>query len=287
MIRVSAIQQLCNMPQAQAYQHSAELIFTASNNGADLVVLPELHSGAYFPQREDKQFFNLAQSIPGDFTKHFASVAKRAGVVLVSSMFEKHNNKYFNTAVVFDSDGTIAGIYRKTHIPEDPGFYEKFYFANGDGQIKPITTSLGKLGVLVCWDQWFPETARTMAARGANMLIYPTAIGTIPEDNDNGAFLDAWITIQRSHSIANALPVISVNRVGLEEDLLSTVKSIDFWGHSFITSAMGELLAQADETPQIIYADIKLDNTLKTRRMWPFYRDLRPSLYSLPRSICD
>jgi N-carbamoylputrescine amidase len=286
-IKVAAIQQCCSGEHDVVQHATAEAIATAAAAGADLVVLPELHAGPYFPQREDEAFFAWAETIPGLSTDFFGAVAQREGVVLVASFFEKSETDYFNTAVVFERDGSIAGTYRKSHIPEDPGFHEKYYFCDGDGEIAPIATSVGVLGVLVCWDQWFPEAARTMAARGAEILIYPTAIGTIPDDDEGNQFCEAWVTIQRAHSIANALPVVSVNRVGCECDALSSVGSITFWGSSFITSTMGEMLAHAGSEPEILYADIMLERTAETRRLWPFYRDLRPDLYELPRSACD
>lgn len=247
--------------------------------GAELVVLQELHNSLYFCQTEDVSLFDLSEPIPGPSTEFYGELAEQYGIVLVTSLFEKRaSGIYHNTAVVFEKDGSIAGKYRKMHIPDDPGFYEKFYFTPGDLGFKPIQTSLGKLGVLVCWDQWYPEAARLMAMAGAEMLIYPTAIGWDPRDDENEKERqqNAWITIQRSHAVANGVPVISVNRVGHETDPSGLSDGIQFWGNSFICGPQGEILQQAknDQEENLV---INIDLTLSedVRRIWPFFRDRR------------
>jgi N-carbamoylputrescine amidase len=256
----------------------------AAQHGAKLVVLQELHNAYYFPQEEDTAYYNWAETIPGPSTDLLGQTAKRLGVVIVASIFEERaKGLYHNTAVVLEKDGSIAGIYRKMHIPDDPGFYEKYYFTPGDLGFTPITTSVGKLGVLVCWDQWFPEGARLMALAGADMLIYPTAIGWHPPDatDEKERQLDAWITIQRAHAIANGLPTLVVNRVGFEANPHKPNSGIEFWGNSFIAGVQGEFLARADASQAtILYADVDLNRTREIRQLWPYLRDRRIDDYS-------
>ncbi|KIM08378.1 MAG: carbon-nitrogen hydrolase [Sulfurovum sp. FS06-10] len=272
-------------------EKTVEDIKKASLNGAELIVLQELHQNEYFCQSEDTKFFDYAGSWEEDIT-FWSTVAKANRVVLVTSLFEKRTaGLYHNTAVVFEKDGTVAGKYRKMHIPDDPGFYEKFYFTPGDLGFEPIQTSVGKLGVLVCWDQWYPEAARIMTLRGAEMLIYPTAIGWFDGDNEaeKQRQLDSWITIQRSHAIANGVPVLSCNRVGFEADSAGVMHGIRFWGNSFVCDPQGSLIAQAgsvDET--ILYADIDHKRTKEVRDIWPFLRDRRIEAYgNLLKRYCD
>ncbi|MDS1031373.1 carbon-nitrogen hydrolase [Porphyromonadaceae sp. NP-X] len=251
--------------------------------GAQLVVLQELHNSLYFCQTENPDCFDLAETIPGHSTDYFGKLAKELGVVLVLSLFEKRAaGLYHNTAVVLEKNGAIVGIYRKMHIPDDPAYYEKFYFTPGDLGFVPIQTSLGKLGVMVCWDQWFPEAARLMALAGAELLIYPTAIGweTTDSEEEKHRQLDAWVTIQRSHAIANGLPVISCNRVGHEDDPSGLTSGIRFWGNSFVAGAQGEMLAQAShQEEENLLVDIDLSRNEKVRRIWPFFRDRRIDFY--------
>lgn len=252
--------------------------------GAQLIVLQELHNSLYFCQTEDTANFDLAESIPGPSTGFYSEIAAQYKVVLVTSLFEKRaSGLYHNTAVVFDTDGSIAGKYRKMHIPDDPAYYEKFYFTPGDIGFLPIQTSLGKLGVLVCWDQWYPEAARLMALRGAEMLIYPTAIGweSTDTEEEKKRQLDAWIISQRGHAVANGLPVVSVNRVGHEPDPSGQTNGIQFWGNSFVAGPQGELLAQAsDNVPENLIVEIDLERSENVRRWWPFLRDRRIDKYT-------
>lgn len=256
----------------------------AAKKGANLIVLQELHKSLYFCQTEDTNQFDLAETIPGPTSNRLSEVANELNLVIVSSLFEKRAaGLYHNTAVVFEADGSIAGMYRKMHIPDDPGFYEKFYFTPGDLGFEPISTSLGKLGVLVCWDQWFPEAARLMAMAGAEMLIYPTAIGWDPTDVDEEQQrqLDAWVIIQRSHAVANGIPVLSCNRVGHEADPSQVSEGIRFWGNSFITGPQGEILAHAsDSEEEILIAELDLERSESVRRIWPYLRDRRIEHYS-------
>ena len=251
--------------------------------GAKLIVLQELHNSLYFCQTECVDNFNLAETIPGPSTRFFGEIARRLGVVIVTSLFERRApGLYHNTAVVLESDGSIAGCYRKMHIPDDPAYYEKFYFTPGDMGFKPINTSVGKLGIMVCWDQWFPEAARLMALAGADVLIYPTAIGYESSDtpDEQQRQREAWTTVQRGHAVANGLPVVAVNRVGLEEDPSKQTNGILFWGSSFVAGPQGELLyrAEADkETEHVI--DIDLEHSEQVRRWWPFLRDRRIDKY--------
>lgn len=260
--------------------------------GADLVVLSELHDSLYFCQTEDVDNFKYAEEIPSDFTEFYKEAALANNVVLVTSMFERRAaGLYHNTAVVFDSDGSIAGKYRKMHIPDDPGFYEKFYFTPGDLGFQPIETSLGCIGVLVCWDQWYPEAARLMAMRGAKMLVYPTAIGWNPDDpsEEKQRQLNAWITIQRAHAVANGVPVVSVNRCGFEEDPSGTTSGIDFWGSSFVAGPQGEIIFMApDGSPCEQVVEVDMSRSENVRQWWPFLRDRRIDEYGgLTRRYLD
>ena len=250
-----------------------------AEQGAELIVMQELHNGLYFCQTEDLEMFNQAETIPGPSTTVFGNLAKELNIVIVLSLFEKRAaGLYHNTAVVLEKDGTIAGKYRKMHIPDDPAYYEKFYFTPGDLGFQPIDTSLGKLGVLVCWDQWYPEAARLMAMAGAEILIYPTAIGWESSDSneEKQRQLNAWITVQRGHAVANGLPVIAVNRTGYEPDPSNQTNGITFWGNSFVCGPQGEFIYQAP-THQEITQIIEIDKTRteNVRRWWPFFRDRR------------
>lgn len=262
---------------------SIQGIREAAAKGAELIMLQELHTSLYFCQVEDTDYFDLAETIPGQTTDTLGALAKELGIVLVCSLFEKRaTGLYHNTAVVLEKDGSIAGKYRKMHIPDDPAYYEKFFFTPGDLGFNPIETSVGKLGVLVCWDQWYPEAARLMALAGAEVLLYPTAIGwSMDDDKDEQARQrDAWITIQRSHAIANNIPVLSANRVGFESDPSGQTKGSLFWGSSMIVGGQGELLAQADtESETILVADWDRDRTEQLRRWWPYLRDRRIDEY--------
>lgn len=254
-----------------------------ASEGAKLIVLSELHDSLYFCQTENVANFRYAEEIPSEFTEFYSQAAADNNVVLVTSMFERRAaGLYHNTALVFDTDGRLCGKYRKMHIPDDPGFYEKFYFTPGDIGFLPIETSVGKLGVLVCWDQWYPEAARLMALRGAEMLIYPTAIGWNPDDTDaeRKRQRDAWITIQRSHAVANGVPVISVNRNGFEEDPSGQTSGIDFWGSSFVAGPQGEILYMAPENASAeVCVDVPLQHSENVRQWWPFLRDRRIDAY--------
>lgn len=282
-IRTALIQQTCSANRAETVAKTISMIKEAASKGAKLICLQELHTGAYFCQSENVELFELAESIPGVSTDEFGKVAKELGVVIVLSLFEKRAaGLYHNTAVVLEKDGTIAGVYRKMHIPDDPAFYEKFYFTPGDMGFNPIKTSLGNLGVLVCWDQWYPEGARIMAMNGADMLIYPTAIGYNPDDAKDEQIRqrDAWIISQRAHAVANGLPVVSINRVGHESDTAGVCSGITFWGNSFVAGPQGEFLAHAsEENEEIIMCDIDLQRSENVRRWWPFFRDRRIDAY--------
>jgi len=254
----------------------------AAAQGAQLIVLQELHNGAYFCQHESPDLFDLAEPIPGPSTEQLGALAKHYGVVIVGSVFERRAaGLYHNTAVVLESDGTLAGIYRKMHIPDDPGFYEKFYFTPGDLGFSPINTSLGRLGVLVCWDQWYPEAARLMALAGAELVLYPTAIGWDPIDTEDekNRQRDAWLLSHRGHAVANGLPVVACNRVGHEASPVGA-SGIDFWGHSHVLGPQGEILAQAGTDPTLLICDIDLARSEQVRRMWPFLRDRRIDAYN-------
>lgn len=250
----------------------------AAQKGAELIVLQELHNSLYFCQTENVDLCNLAEPIPGPSTDHFGALAKETGVVLVTSLFERRAaGLYHNTAVVFEKDGTIAGKYRKMHIPDDPAYYEKFYFTPGDLGFHPIKTSVGTLGVQVCWDQWYPEGARLMALQGAELLIYPTAIGweSTDTDEEKQRQLTAWQTVQRGHAVANGLPVIAVNRCGHEEDPSGQTNGIQFWGHSFVAGPQGEMLYDAGTEEKIAIIDVDMQRSENVRRWWPFLRDRR------------
>lgn len=255
----------------------------AASQGAKLIVLQELHRSLYFCQTEDVDVFDLAETIPGPSTDALGALAKELNVVIVSSLFEKRaTGLYHNTAVVLETDGSIAGKYRKMHIPDDPGFYEKFYFTPGDLGFEPIQTSVGKLGVLVCWDQWFPEAARLMAMAGAEILIYPTAIGWDPRDekDEQTRQKDAWVISQRAHAVANGVPVISCNRVGHESDPSAQSEGIQFWGNSFIAGPQGEILAEANNSDeQLLVVELDQARSENIRRIWPYLRDRRIDHY--------
>ena len=273
----------CTADKTANIQKSVSEIRKLAALGAELVVLQELHSSIYFCQTEDTGKFDLAEPIPGPSTEIFSALAKETGVVLVTSLFEKRTaGLYHNTAVVFENDGSIAGKYRKMHIPDDPAYYEKFYFTPGDLGFEPIKTSVGKLGVLVCWDQWYPEAARLMALAGAELLIYPTAIGWDPADSDDEKQrqLDAWLTIQRGHAVANGIPVIAVNRVGFENDPAGSGAGINFWGNSFVAGCQGEILHRSTASEEEV-AVVQLDRSRmeNVRRIWPFLRDRRIDSY--------
>ena len=250
-----------------------------AEKGAQLVVLQELHNSLYFCQTEDVDKFDLAEPIPGPSTEFYSKIAAECNIVLVTSLFERRAaGVYHNTAIVFEKDGTVAGLYRKMHIPDDPGYYEKFYFTPGDIGFKPINTSVGKLGVQVCWDQWFPEGARLMALQGADMLIYPTAIGYEPGDlkEEQERQREAWITVQRGHAVANGLPVISVNRTGYESAPSGNGNGIQFWGSSFVCGPQGEILSQASQDKEEnLLVEINLTRSDHVRRWWPYLRDRR------------
>ncbi len=255
----------------------------AASKGAQLILLQELHTSLYFCQHESTDLFDLAEDIPGPSTKFLSKLAAELNVVIVGSLFERRAaGLYHNTAVVLDSDGSLAGTYRKMHIPDDPGYYEKFYFTPGDTGFTPIQTRIGKLGVLVCWDQWYPEAARLMALAGADILLYPTAIGWNPEDDaaEQTRQREAWITIQRSHAVANGLPVLVSNRVGFESDPSGQTKGSQFWGHSFAAGPQGEVLAKAEEQACVLMVELDMTRSENVRRWWPFLRDRRIDAYA-------
>lgn len=278
-MKIGIIQQANSADCSQNQQRLAEKIHALASEGATLIVLQELHNGLYFCQTEDVALFDQAESIPGPSTAFFGALARETGTVIVLSLFEKRApGIYHNTAVLLERDGTIAGKYRKMHIPDDPAYYEKFYFTPGDLGFYPIDTSLGKLGVLVCWDQWYPEAARIMALRGAELLIYPTAIGTESSDPkpEQEKQLEAWVTVQRGHAVANNLPVVAVNRVGYEPDPSGTTGGITFWGNSFVAGQQGEILCRlSGEEEAIALVEVNLERTEQVRRWWPFFRDRR------------
>jgi len=284
ILRSALIQQSCGDDKQANLDKTAALVRRAAASGAALIVLQELHAGPYFCQIEDPALFDLAEPIPGDSSRFIADLARELGVVIVASLFERRAaGLYHNTAVVFETDGEIAGIYRKMHIPDDPGFYEKFYFTPGDLGFTPIQTSLGTLGVLVCWDQWYPEAARLMALAGADLLIYPTAIGWDPADTDaeKQRQQDAWVTVQRGHAVANGLPVLAVNRVGFEASSQQPETGIQFWGNSFVAGPQGEILAQASvDQEEVLLVDVDLKRSETVRRIWPFLRDRRIDAYA-------
>lgn len=283
-LKVGVVQQaVAGNDKMTNWQNSADRIAELASNGCKLVMLQELHSTLYFCQQENTDYFDLAEPIPGPATKYFAEIAKQYGIVLITSLFEKRGSGlYHNTAVVFDGDKGMVGKYRKMHIPDDPGFYEKFYFTPGDMGFEPIDTSVGRLGVLVCWDQWYPEAARMMAMAGADMLFYPTAIGWDKTDTaeERKRQFDAWQTIQRAHAVANSVPVIVANRTGFEASPVAGDPGIQFWGQSFIAGPQGEILAQASEDKEeTLMVDLDLDRTEQVKRIWPYFRDRRIDAY--------
>lgn len=281
-MKIGIIQQANSADREQNVTRIDQKIRQLSRDGAELIVLQELHNGLYFCQTEDVALFDQAEPIPGPSTEHFGALAKECGVVLVLSLFEKRaTGLYHNTAVVMEKDGSIAGKYRKMHIPDDPAYYEKFYFTPGDLGFTPIQTSVGKLGVLVCWDQWYPEAARIMALRGAQLLIYPTAIGTESTDtpHEQARQLEAWITVQRGHAVANGIPLVAVNRVGFEADPSGATGGISFWGNSFICGAQGELLQHLGTDEDTAIVEVPLQRSEQVRRWWPFMRDRRIDAY--------
>lgn len=282
-MKIALIQQSNTADIAENVDKLEKNIREVASQGAELIILQEIHNGLYFCQTEDVSVFDQAETIPGPSTDRFGKLAKELGLVIVLSLFEKRApGLYHNTAVVMEKDGTIAGMYRKMHIPDDPAYYEKFYFTPGDLGFEPIETSVGKLGVLICWDQWYPEAARLMALAGAEMLIYPTAIGwestDTPEEKERQR--NAWITIQRSHAVANGIPVISCNRVGYEADPSGITKGIQFWGTSFIAGPQGEILVQtSDNEDENLIFELDTTRTETVRRWWPFFRDRRIDAY--------
>jgi len=280
---IGLVQQACGEDRTSNLAASITGIRAAASRGAQLILLQELHTGVYFCQTEDTRYFDLAESVPGPTSDTLSQLAKELGVVIVGSVFERRApGVYHNTAVVLDSDGRLAGRYRKMHIPDDPGFHEKFYFTPGDQGFAPVDTSVGRLGVLVCWDQWYPEAARVMALHGADLLLYPTAIGWDPRDDaaEKQRQRDAWLTIQRAHAIANGLPVVVCNRVGNEPGPGGGGTGIQFWGTSFIAGPQGEILAQApDDAPAVVVTELSRQRSEDVRRIWPFFRDRRIDAY--------
>ena len=283
VIHAGLVQHRCTPDREENIHRSVAGVRAAAARGANLIVLQELHATPYFCQTEDPGCFDLAEPVPGPSTETFAALARELGVVLVTSLFERRaSGLYHNTAAVLDADGSLAGIYRKMHIPDDPGYYEKFYFTPGDLGFTPIDTRVGRLGVLVCWDQWYPEAARLMALAGAELLIYPTAIGYDPNDpaDERARQREAWITVQRGHAVANGVPVVSVNRVGFEPDPSGVGAGAEFWGSSFVAGCQGELLAMAGETDEeVLVVALDRDRSERVRRMWPFLRDRRIDHY--------
>lgn len=281
-IRLALVQHGCGPDPEANLARSLGGIRAAADRGARLVLLPELHRTRYFCQVEDPALCELAEPIPGPTSDRIAEVARETGCVVVASLFERRApGLYHNTAVVIERDGTLAGRYRKMHLPDDPGYYEKFYFAPGDLGFYPVDCSLGRLGVLVCWDQWFPEAARLMALGGAELLLYPTAIGWDPGDDpeERQSQLQAWQLVQRAHAVANGLAVAACNRIGREPDPAGKGPGIDFWGHSFVAGPQGEILAEADLAEDLVLADVDLARCEQVRRVWPYLRDRRIDAY--------
>jgi N-carbamoylputrescine amidase len=298
-LRVGLVQQACTEDREHNLRNSTDGIRRAAADGAQLILLQELHTGLYFCLHESTALFDLAEPIPGPSTDYLGALAEELNIVIVGSLFEKRApGLYHNTAVVLERDGSLVGTYRKMHIPDDPGYYEKFYFTPGDAEgligaanratdlgsaaFRPIQTSVGKLGVLVCWDQWYPEAARLMALAGADLLLYPTAIGANPGDDteEQARQREAWITIQRSHAVANGLPVLVANRTGFEPDPTAQTPGSQFWGSSFVAGPQGEFLAQAgQDAPQVLVVDVDLARSENVRRWWPFLRDRRVDAY--------
>ncbi len=283
IIKAGLVQQANTSELRTNLMNLSDNIAECASKGAELVILQELHNTLYFCQTENPALFDLAEPIPGSSTGFYSELAAQHNIVLVTSLFEKRTTGlYHNTAVVFDKDGSMAGKYRKMHIPDDPAYYEKFYFTPGDIGFEPIQTSIGKLGVLICWDQWYPEAARLMALKGAEILIYPTAIGWESTDTqeEKARQLDAWLISQRGHAVANGIPVVAVNRVGHEPDPSGQTNGILFWGNSFVTGPQGELVAQAgNEHPENLIVEIDLEHSENVRRWWPFLRDRRIDEY--------
>lgn len=282
ILRVGLVQHACSIDRAANLDVAIAGVRDAARRGARLVLLQELHATPYFCQQEDTRFFDLAEPIPGPSSERLAAVAKECEIVIVASLFERRAaGLYHNTAVVLEKDGSLAGRYRKMHIPDDPGYYEKFYFTPGDLGFEPIDTSVGRLGVLVCWDQWFPEAARLMALAGAELLLYPTAIGWNPDDDEaeKTRQRDAWITVQRAHAVANGLPVLACNRVGFEPDSSAQTAGIQFWGSSFVAGPQGEMLAEAADTATVLVTDLDMARGEAVRRNWPYLRDRRIDAY--------
>jgi len=274
-VKFSAIQNSCSSNINENIDKAESLIRKSAENGANIVALQELFHTTYFCREIDQKYFNWAEPIPGPITERFSRLAAELNIVLLLPMFEKKApGVYFNAMVVFEKDGGILGTYRKMHIPDDPGFYEKYYFTPGDNGYRVFDTSAGKIGTLICWDQWFPEAARLAALDGAEILVYPTAIGTLPEESDvdKKEFMDAWLTIQRSHAIANGCFVAGINRVGIES-------GTKFWGNSFVAGPFGQILAQAGESEEILTVDLDLKSIEKQRQTWPFFRDRRIDSY--------
>ena len=283
ILKVGLIQQANTADRSDNKRRLREAIRRVASEGAELVILQELHNGLYFCQREDVDTFDEAESIPGESTREFGELARELGIVLVLSLFERRAaGLYHNTSVVLERDGSIAGMYRKMHIPDDPAYYEKFYFTPGDLGFEPIETSVGRLGVLVCWDQWYPEAARLMALSGAELLIYPTAIGWESSDasGEQTRQSDAWQLVQRGHAVANGLPVVTVNRVGHEADPSGQTGGITFWGRSFVAGPQGELLVELDQREATCVVEIDLARSERVRRWWPFLRDRRIDAFS-------
>jgi len=281
-LTVGLVQQSCTEDRRANLDKSIAGIRDAAKQGAELVLLQELHTGVYFCQNEDVKRFDQAETLPGPTTGELGKLTQELNIVIVGSVFERRApGMYHNTAVVLERDGSLAGQYRKMHIPDDPGYHEKFYFTPGDLGFAPIKTSVGTLGVLVCWDQWYPEAARLMALHGAELLLYPTAIGWDPRDEqaEKHRQREAWITVQRAHAIANGLPAIVANRVGLEPDPSGRAPGIAFWGSSFIAGPQGELLAQAADQPAVLVAEVDRRRSEDVRRVWPFFRDRRIDAY--------
>lgn len=282
-LKIGIVQQHNTADILDNRQRLADKVRRLAQEGAELIVLQELHNSLYFCQVEDVRCFDLAEPIPGPSTDFFGSLAKELGIVLVTSLFERRaTGLYHNTAVVIEKDGTIAGRYRKMHIPDDPAYYEKFYFTSGDLGFHPIDTSVGRLGVLVCWDQWYPEAARLMALQGADLLIYPTAIGyeSSDEPDEQERQREAWTTVQRGHAVANGLHVVTVNRVGFEPDPSGQTGGIQFWGSSFVAGPQGELLYRADkDTEESVVVEVNIGRSELVRRWWPFLRDRRIDHY--------
>ncbi|VAW76960.1 N-carbamoylputrescine amidase [hydrothermal vent metagenome] len=282
-LKVACVQMACSANRDDNLRHIDEQLAIAAEAGAQLVLLQELHNNHYFCQTENPDNFDLAEPVPGPTTEHLSAHAQKLGLVIVASVFERRAaGLYHNTAIVLDNDGSLAGRYRKMHIPDDPGYHEKFYFTPGDLGFHPVQTRVGKLGVLVCWDQWYPEAARLMALAGADLLLYPAAIGWDSTDDnaEQQRQLDAWVTVQRAHAVANGLPVIVCNRSGHETDPDDATRSIQFWGNSFMTGPQGEILARAPgQGNTVLIADIDLKRSEQVRRIWPFLRDRRIDSY--------